>query len=141
MLDIMSKKGESKANGNGEYLPRAPKLTLGQKAADILTNFAGSWFFIGFLFLYIASWASVNSWLLVSKPLDPYPYILLNLTLSCVAAIQGPIILMSQKRLGERDRLQAKYDYLVDRKSEREIQELQRELKRTQQMIMRLRSK
>ena len=125
-----------KANGN-VHLPYHPKLTLGQRAADKITTYGGSWYFIGLLFAYIAFWAGVNSWLLAYRPLDPYPYILLNLTLSMLAAIQGPIILMSQNRLAERDRLQAKYDYLVDRKAEREIQELQKELKRTQQMMLR----
>ncbi|MDO8511304.1 MAG: DUF1003 domain-containing protein [Nanoarchaeota archaeon] len=133
----MSKKDSSnhKANGN-VHLPYHQKLTLGQRAADKITTYGGSWYFIGLLFFYIAVWAGVNSWLLAYRPLDPYPYILLNLTLSMLAAIQGPIILMSQNRLAERDRLQAKYDYLVDRKAEREIQELQKELKRTQQMLM-----
>jgi len=125
-----------KANGNN-HLPYHQKLTLGQRAADKITTYGGSWYFIGLLFAYIAFWAGVNSWLLAYRPLDPYPYILLNLTLSMLAAIQGPIILMSQNRLAERDRLQAKYDYQVNRKAEREIQELQKELKRTQQMMLR----
>src|SRR3989344_3673748 len=125
-----------KANGNN-HLPYHQKLTLGQRAADKITTYGGSWYFIGLLFAYIAFWAGVNSWLLVYRPLDPYPYILLNLTLSMLAAMQGPIILMSQNRLAERDRLQAKYDYQVNRKAEREIQELQKELKRTQQMMLR----
>src|SRR3989344_8350166 len=136
----MSKKDgpNHKANGNN-HLPYHQKLTVGQRAADKITTYGGSWYFIGLLFAYIAFWAGVNSWLLAYRPLDPYPYILLNLTLSMLAAIQGPIILMSQNRLAERDRLQAKYDYLVDRKAEREIQQLQKELRRTQQMIAKLR--
>src|SRR3989344_4128641 len=136
----MYKKEEfHKANGN--HLPYHQKLTLGQRAADVLTTFGGSWIFIGLLFLFIAFWAGVNSWLLIKRPLDPYPYILLNLVLSCLAAMQGPIILMSQNRLAERDRIQAKYDYQVNRKAEREIQQLQTELKRTQQMMAKLNSK
>ena len=137
----MSKKEEHKAKINGNHLPYHPKLTLGQRAADKITTFGGSWFFIGLLFLFIAFWAGVNSWLLIKRPLDPYPYILLNLVLSCLAAMQGPIILMSQNRLAERDRIQAKYDYQVNRKAEREIQQLQTELKRTQQMMAKLNSK
>lgn len=137
----MSKKEElkSKTNGNNNHsLPYYhQKLTFGQKAADKITSVGGSWFFIGLLFLYIAIWAGVNSWLLINKPLDPYPFILLNLTLSCLAAVQGPIILMSQNRLAERDRMQARYDYQVNRKAEREIQQLQKELQRTQQMVLR----
>jgi len=143
MSELMSKKElshkETSRTANGNHLPHHSKLTLGQRAADKITTFGGSWFFIGLLFLFIAVWAGVNSWLLINRPLDPYPYILLNLVLSCLAAIQGPIILMSQNRLAERDRLQSKYDYLVDRKAEREIQQLQKELRRTQQMIAKLR--
>jgi len=134
----MSKKGEIRLTNGNHCLPYHQKLTAGQRAADLLTTLGGSWIFIGLLFFYIAVWVGINSWLLVYKPLDPYPYILLNLTLSCLAAMQGPIILMSQNRLAERDRIQAKYDYQVNRKAEREIQELQKELKRTQQMIARL---
>lgn len=130
----MLKKEPSHKNNNGG-LPYHQKLKFGQKAADKLTTFGGSWFFIGLLFFYIAVWAGVNSWLLVHKPLDPYPYILLNLTLSCLAAMQGPIILMSQNRVAERDRVQARYDYQVNRKAEREIQQLQKELKHTRQML------
>src|SRR3989344_8298112 len=137
----MSKKEEASHKANGNHLPYHQKLTAGQKAADKLTTFGGSWFFIGSIFLYIALWASLNSWLLIQKPLDPYPYILLNLILSCLAAIQGPIILMSQNRLAELDRIQAKYDYQVNRKAEREIQQLQTELKRTQQMMAKLHRK
>ncbi len=137
----MSKKEDfkNKNNGNNNHcVPYYPqKLTFGQKAADKITTFGGSWFFIGLLFLYIAIWAGLNTWLLAHKPLDPYPFILLNLTLSCLAAMQGPIILMSQNRLAERDRIQAKYDYQVNRKAEREIQQLQKELKRTQEMLLR----
>src|SRR3989344_1222717 len=137
----MSKKEEHKVKTNGNHLPYHPKLTLGQRAADKITTFGGSWFFIGLLFLFIVVWAGLNSWLLIKRPLDPYPYILLNLVLSCLAAVQGPIILMSQNRLAERDRIQAKYDYQVNRKAEREIQQLQKELKHTQQMIAKLHRK
>lgn len=135
----MPKKEEFKSKNNGNNNHNLPyyhqKLTVGQRAADNITTLGGSWFFIGLLFMYIVVWAGVNSWLLMNKPLDPYPYILLNLTLSCLAAMQGPIILMSHKRLAERDRIQAKYNYRVNRKAEREIQQLQKELKRTQGMI------
>ncbi|MDP3698512.1 MAG: DUF1003 domain-containing protein [Nanoarchaeota archaeon] len=137
----MPRKEEASSKTNGNHLPYHQKLTLGQKAADKITTIGGSWFFIGLLFAYIGLWAGVNSWLLAYRPLDPYPYIFLNLTLSMLAAIQGPIILMSQNRVTERDRVQAKYDYQVNRKAEREIQELQKELKRTQQMIVKLRQK
>ena len=136
----MLKKREFKSRNNensNHSLPYHQKLTFGQRAADKITGFGGSWFFIGLLFFYIAVWAGVNTWLLAHKPLDPYPFILLNLTLSCLAAMQGPIILMSHNRTAERDRIQAKYDYQVNRKAEREIQQLQKELKRTQENILR----
>ncbi len=103
--------------------------TFGQKAADKLTYWAGSWIFIisflVFLFLWILVnfYAWINTW-------DPYPFILLNLVLSCLAALQAPIILMSQNRAAERDRMRAEYDYAVNRKAEREIQEMKKQLNR-----------
>jgi uncharacterized membrane protein len=102
-------------------------LTLGQKAADNLTKWAGSWFFIILLGIFIAIWiflnltAFINNW-------DPWPFIILNLCLSCLAAVQAPIILMSQNRSVERDRLRSEYDYSVNRKAEREIRELKKDV-------------
>ncbi|MBT3985438.1 DUF1003 domain-containing protein [archaeon] len=99
------------------------ELTIGQKAADKVTTFCGSWSFIlsviGLIFVWIIlnSLAFINHW-------DPWPFIILNLTLSCLAALQAPIILMSQNRQAERDRIQVKYDYTVDRKAERGIRQL-----------------
>lgn len=133
----MSKKEDVHKN-NGNHLPYHQKLTFGQKAADKLTTFGGSWTFIFIFLAGLVLWAVTNAILLRQKPFDPYPFILLNLLLSMLAALQAPIILMSQNRLAERDRLQAKYDYQVNRKAEREIQQLQKELKRSQQMIARL---
>lgn len=103
------------------------KLTLGQRAADALTTHAGSWWFIGIFAFYLLVWLCANLYLL-SRPFDPYPFILLNLTLSCLAAIQAPVILMSQNRAAERDRAQAKRDYYIDRKAERGVLILQRDL-------------
>lgn len=111
------------------------RLTSGQKAADIITKFGGSWTFI-FLFLFVAAlWIGVNVWLLIEKPFDPYPFILLNLVLSCIASIQAPIILMSQNREIERDRIYARYDYLVNRKAEREIQHLQKDIHEIKELL------
>lgn len=80
-------------------------LTFGQRAADRIAQFGGSWAFI-FLFMgIIVCWMAVNSFLLYHRPFDPYPYILLNLVLSCLAALQAPVIMMSQNRQAERDRI------------------------------------
>ncbi len=102
--------------------------TFGQKASDSLTKGAGSWYFIlGFLG-FIILWMIINVYFWskyqVGKPFDPYPFILLNLVLSCVAAIQAPIILMSQNRTTQRDRLKAEFDYRINKKAEEEIREI-----------------
>jgi len=101
--------------------------TLGQKAADSLTRWAGSWaFIIGFL-IFLVLWMILNVHILSSygkEAFDKYPFILLNLVLSCVAAIQAPIILMSQNRAAQRDRLKAEYDYRINKKAEQEIREI-----------------
>lgn len=101
-----------------------PKLTLGDRASDRIAEFGGSWRFLGVFFLFILVWIGINTYLFMAKPFDPYPFILLNLILSCLAAIQAPIIMMSQNRLEARDRLRAKYDYQVNLKAELEIQHL-----------------
>ncbi|MDK2824881.1 Uncharacterized membrane protein [Methanolobus vulcani] len=100
------------------------KLTFGERLSDRLADFAGSWFFICSFTLLTLFWIAINTFLLISKPFDPYPYILLNLMLSCLAAIQAPFILMSQNRQEAKDRLQAEYDYRVNLKSELEIRTL-----------------
>jgi len=97
------------------------KLSFGQKLADIIAKFAGSWTFIVFFFSIIAIWVGGNLWLLTINPFDPYPFILLNLILSCVAAVQAPIIIMSQNRLEEKDRTRGEHDYKVNLKAELEI--------------------
>ncbi|PIN74185.1 cyclic nucleotide-binding protein [Candidatus Woesearchaeota archaeon CG10_big_fil_rev_8_21_14_0_10_45_16] len=116
-------------------------LTRGQKAADLIARFGGSWVFITLFFLFLVAWVAVNSIMLAQKPFDPYPYILLNLFLSCLAAIQAPIILMAQNRQAERDRIDAKYDHQVNRKAEREIQAVQKELRSIRDAVVRLRRK
>lgn len=97
-------------------------LTTGQKVADHIASFGGSWTFIISFFSFLALWIITNIWLLASKPFDPYPFILLNLLLSCLAAIQAPIIMMSQNRLEQKDRQRAEHDYKINLKSELEIQ-------------------
>ncbi len=109
----------------GEY---KGKLTFGQKLADKLANFVGSWGFIVFMVVLLIAWIIMNVLVLI-KRWDPYPFILLNLILSCFAAIQEPLILMSQNRAVQRDRLKAERDYLVNRKSEKGIEEILSELR------------
>ena len=103
------------------------KLNIGQKASDIVTLVVGSWIFIIGVFVMLAIWMVLNGMMVIYR-WDPYPYILLNFVLSCLAAIQAPIILMSQNRAAERDRIAAKYDYQVNRKAEREISNMQKNL-------------
>lgn len=98
--------------------------TFGQKAADKIAKIGGSWKFIASFFLFLAMWMVINTVILKSQAFDPYPFILLNLFLSCLAAVQAPIIMMSQNRTEEKDRLRAKNDYEVNLKAELEIEEL-----------------
>ncbi|KAA9332758.1 DUF1003 domain-containing protein [Adhaeribacter soli] len=97
------------------------KLTFGQKAADQIAKFGGSWTFIGIFFVILAFWMFLNTWLLTKKAFDPFPFILLNLILSCLAAIQAPIIMMSQNRQEQKDRQRSEHDYKINLKAELEI--------------------
>ena len=99
-------------------------LTLGQRLADRIADFGGSWTFISIFMVVLIIWMAINTWILLEKPFDPYPYILLNLVLSCLAAIQAPVILMSQNRQEARDRLQLEHDYEINLKAEIEIRKL-----------------
>ena len=107
-------------SGNLE-LNTSENLTLGQQLADRIASFGGSWTFILFFFSFLLLWMAVNVFVLVQKPFDPYPFILLNLILSCLAAIQAPIIMMSQNRQEQKDRQRSEYDYKVNLKAELEI--------------------
>jgi uncharacterized membrane protein len=98
--------------------------TLGQRLADKVASFGGSWTFILLFAGVLITWVTINSVALFVKPFDPYPFIFLNLVLSCLAAIQAPIIMMSQNRQSEKDRLQAENDYRVNLKAELEIRHL-----------------
>lgn len=95
--------------------------TMGQKIADQVASFGGSWTFIIIFFSFILIWMIINIWFLVSKPFDPFPFILLNLLLSCLAAIQAPIIMMSQNRQEQKDRQRGEHDYKINLKAELEI--------------------
>lgn len=117
-----------------EILSRNPEieidssLTFGQRLADRIADFGGSWSFIIFFILVLFGWMSLNSWMLLAKPFDPYPYILLNLVLSALAAIQAPLIMMSQNRQEARDRARAQHDYQVNLKAELEIRQLHQKI-------------
>ncbi len=100
------------------------KITFGQKLADKVAEFGGSWGFIIFFMSFLVVWILLNVFWLSNHGFDPYPFILLNLILSCIAAIQAPVIMMSQNRQEEKDRERAKKDYKINLKSELEIREL-----------------
>ena len=133
---LMTKKRHHKKDSSRNHHPTKhehhpifrEELKLGQKAADVIAKFGGSWTFIIIFFGLLIIWMGINSWVLLQKPFDPYPFILLNLVLSCLAAVQAPIILMTQNRQAEKDRIDAKYDHAVNRKAEREIQNMQKDL-------------
>ena len=100
------------------------EITFGQKLADKVAEFGGSWGFIIFFMTFLVVWILLNVFWLSNHGFDPYPFILLNLILSCIAAIQAPVIMMSQNRQEEKDRERAKKDYKINLKSELEIREL-----------------
>ena len=100
------------------------RLTLGQRVADRIALFGGSWTFIIIFFAFILIWMGINIIALSNRAFDPYPFILLNLILSCLAAIQAPIIMMSQNRQEQKDRQRSEHDYKVNLKAELEIRML-----------------
>jgi uncharacterized membrane protein len=117
-----------------EILSRNPEeefqseLTLGQHLADRIAAFGGSWTFIMLFAIVLFLWIIINSVILIIRPFDPYPFILLNLMLSCLAAIQAPVIMMSQKRQESRDRMRAMHDYQINLKAELEIRHLHQKI-------------
>ncbi len=127
----------SKANGSQSVSYRVPRLTFGQRAADALTGAVGSWTFLVILSAFLVLWIGINS-VAMFRRWDPYPFILLNLILSFVAAYQAPIILMSQGRTEDRDRAKAERDHAVNRKAEREVRDMQADLEEIKTMIRRL---
>ena len=112
-------------NANEE---EAARLTLADRAADLIAEFGGSWKFIGASIAFSLLWIVFNSWLLFTKSFDPFPYVLLNLVLGMVAGLQAPIIMMSQNRQGQKDRLRADLDYRVNLKNELLLSEVLRRL-------------
>ncbi len=117
--EVLGLLADSKISAN----PAKEKYTLGQRAADAIARFAGSWAFIFSFTGVLVAWMVINV-LLASRAFDPYPFILLNLVLSCVAAIQAPLIMMSQNRQEEKDRRRAENDYKVNLKTEIMIEDL-----------------
>ena len=106
----------------------AGKRTIGERVADFVADFGGSWSFIISFFVILLAWIGFNVWVATQAVFDPYPFILLNLVLSCLAAIQAPIIMMSQKRQEAKDRLRSENDYRVNLKAEFEIRHLHEKL-------------
>lgn len=104
------------------------RRTFGEKLSDRITGFGGSWMFLILFAMALAVWITINSKFGADRSFDPYPFILLNLLLSCLAAVQAPIILMSQNRAAERDRLRSENDYRVNLKAELEIRHLHEKL-------------
>jgi uncharacterized membrane protein/uncharacterized membrane protein YeaQ/YmgE (transglycosylase-associated protein family) len=112
------------------------QMTFGQRVADRVASFGGSWTFIGLFLLFMLVWMTINTEL--GGRFDPYPFILLNLMLSCLAALQAPVIMMSQNRQAQRDRLDAKLDYEVNVRAEMEISRLHEKLNQRDQEITEL---
>lgn len=113
------------ANANEEF---DSHVTFGERVADGVAKFGGSWTFIILFGVVLLLWLTINTHFILKNPFDPFPYIFLNLVLSCLAAIQAPVIMMSQNRQGIKDRLQSEHDYKVNLKAELEIRQLHSKL-------------
>ena len=103
--------------------------SFGEKLADKIASFGGSWKFLISFSIFLFAWVALNTFILIlHKPFDPYPFIFLNLILSCLAAIQAPVIMMSQNRQEAKDRIRSQYDYKVNLKAELEIRQIHEKL-------------
>jgi len=127
-------KMKKRAGDNSNHHLNGHNLTFGQKAADFLTKHVGSWKFIIIIIIFISGWILLNI-TAYFEGWDPWPFIILNLCLSTLAALQTPLILLSQNRSNQRDRLRVEYDYQVDKKAEHEIQEIKKQLDRIERKI------
>ncbi|MDO8998680.1 MAG: DUF1003 domain-containing protein [Bacteroidota bacterium] len=125
VIDAISKNEKLSENTEEDF---NVSLKLGEKMADKIAEFGGSWLFISAFFLFILIWILINVIAISSSFFDPYPFILLNLILSCLAAIQAPIIMMSQNRKEQKDRKRSENDYKINLKAELEIQLLHEKL-------------
>ena len=121
VLESLAREETVSENVEEEY---EDERTFGERAADVVADFGGSWNFILAFALVLVIWMAFNVWAAANAVFDPYPFILLNLVLSCLAAIQAPIIMMSQKRQEDKDRLRSENDYKVNLKAELEIRHL-----------------
>ena len=110
------------------------KWSWEQKIADKMASFAGSWGFIFFLIFFVFVWAAVNIYEIVEK-FDPYPFVFLNLVLAIITAIVAPVILMSQNRSSQIDRVRTEYDYEINKKAEREIEQIKKQLDRIERKM------
>lgn len=108
----------------------AKKITFSEKMADKLSEIAGSWTFIILFIIFLISWIVINTIVLKDKQIDPYPFILLNLVLSCLSALQAPIIMMSQNRASKKDSMRNQNDYKIDLKSELILEDLHNKTER-----------
>jgi uncharacterized membrane protein len=126
-IDLVTQSIAKRSSITRSQMEEPDDSTFGERAADAVARFGGSWTFIFAFGLVLATWVGVNSWLLARnghKPFDPYPYILLNLFLSMLASVQAPLILMSQNRQAAIDRENVQNDYEVNLKAELEIMAL-----------------
>jgi len=123
-----SGKGEEDHLPKNDYTEYEKELTFGEHLSDKIAGFAGSWSFIAVFAGLIFLWVALNTWMLLARPFDPYPFILLNLVLSILTAVQAPVIIMSQNRQEIRDRLHADRDYQVSVHTELEIHRLHRKI-------------
>lgn len=124
MNNLVHKSIKNNENISQRLLESAEPLTLGQRMADAVAAFGGSWRFIIVFAVILFSWIVINGVFLMNRGFDPYPFILLNLILSCLAAIQAPIIMMSQNRKEEIDRKRTENDYMIDLKAETQIRNM-----------------
>ncbi len=110
-------------------------ITFGERVADAVAAFGGSWKFIILFFLFLIVWILANAIVLMNRSFDPYPFILLNLILSCIAAMQAPVIMMSQNRQEQKDRIRSQNDYLINLKAEVEIRALHEKVDRLTKLL------
>ena len=125
VLDSLQRHELISANVDNEF---ERDWTFGERLADRIAAFGGSWSFLIIFALFISFWIIMNTAVLFWRPVDPFPFILLNLLLSCLAAIQAPVIMMSQNRQEAKDRLRAQHDYQVNLKAELEIRQIHEKL-------------
>ncbi len=121
-------------------IEEAARLTLADRAADIIAEFGGSWKFISLSTAFFLSWMALNTWLLLDRAFDAYPYVFLNLVLAIIVSLQTPIILMSQNRQAHKDRLRSDLDYRVNLKNELALQEILERLKTLERDCLQLAS-